>query len=99
MTKVRPIVTRSAEELASLLGLNDEDARWMQVRAQLLARIVQEVRALDLTHAAAAERCSTSRSRLTAILNGNIKGVSTDLLLRIAGRLGLQTRISFARAA
>jgi hypothetical protein len=30
---------------------------------------------------------------MTAILNGILKGVSTDLLLKIACRLGLQTCI------
>jgi hypothetical protein len=58
--KTRPIVTRSAVDLASVLGLNDEDAGLMQVRVQRLARIVQETKALGLTHVAAAERCSTS---------------------------------------
>jgi predicted XRE-type DNA-binding protein len=99
MSKIRPVVARSAEELAEVLGLTDEDAAFLQLRAQLLARIVRQVGALGLTHAAAAERCGTSRSRMTAILNGNLKGISTDLLLRIIGRLGLQARLSFSRAA
>jgi predicted XRE-type DNA-binding protein len=99
MTRVRPIVSRSAQDVAKLLDLDDADARCIEVRAQLLARIVQEIERQGLTHAVAAQRCATSRSRMTAILNGNIRGSSTDLLLRIASRLGLQARITFARAA
>jgi predicted XRE-type DNA-binding protein len=99
MTKVRPIVTRSAKDLAKFLDLDEADAHCIEVRAQLLARITQEVTRQKLTHAVAAQRCGTSRSRMTAILNGNIRGSSTDLMLRIAGRLGLHARITLARVA
>jgi predicted XRE-type DNA-binding protein len=99
MKKVIPLIARSASDLAKLLDLDDADAHCIEVRAQLLARITQEVSRQKLTHAAAAKRCATSRSRMTAILNGNIRGSSTDLMLRIASRLGLQARIVFARAA
>jgi predicted XRE-type DNA-binding protein len=99
MSRMKPIVTRTAAELADLLNLDTTEARYIEVRAQLLSRIIKEVKLQDLTHAAAAQRTRTSRTRMTAILNGNLKGVSTDLLLRIVSGLGLQARITFAKAA
>jgi hypothetical protein len=53
----------------------------------------------NLTHAQAAELAGTSRSRMTAILNGNVLDVSTDLLLRILAALGLRAKVTFSRAA
>jgi transcriptional regulator with XRE-family HTH domain len=69
------------------------------MRSRLLARIVKEAKRRGLTHAELALAARTSRSRVTAILGGNLKGVSTDLLLRIAGTLGLQPRLTLQRAA
>ncbi|MBK6598188.1 MAG: XRE family transcriptional regulator [Proteobacteria bacterium] len=99
MTKANFIRVKNASDLARVLDLDAADARCIEVRALLLARIVSEVARLGLTHAAAAQRCGTSRTRMTGILNGNIRGSSTDLLLRIASRLGLHAKLTFARAA
>ena len=42
---------------------------------------------------------TTSRTRITAIMNRNTQGVSVDLLLRILARLGYRAKISFLEAA
>jgi len=52
-----------------------------------------------MTHSALARVARTSRPRVTAILNGNLEGVSTDLLLRILAALGTQVQLRFRRAA
>lgn len=52
-----------------------------------------------MTHACLARLARTSRPRLTAILNGNLDRVSTDLLLRILAALGVRVEMRFHRAA
>ena len=91
------IVTRTPRELADVLNLREADAVDMDIRRQLNDKIVQAVSRLELTHAQAAAKAGTSRSRLTAILNHNTQHVSTDLMLRILATLGYTARISFRR--
>jgi predicted XRE-type DNA-binding protein len=52
-----------------------------------------------MTHAQLAQLAGASRPRVTAILNGNLDGVSTELLLRILAALGVRVRLRFYRAA
>ena len=98
MTRPR-IVVRTPDDLAHTLGLDAVDAMRVEWRVRLLACIVREVRRRNLTHAEAADLAGTSRTRMTAILNGNLRGISTDLLLRILTSLGLRARITFAHVA
>jgi len=51
-----------------------------------------------ITHAELAKRAATSRTRVTAILNGDLEHVSSDLLIRILASLGYQVRVSVSRA-
>jgi predicted XRE-type DNA-binding protein len=46
-----------------------------------------------------AKLAGTSRSRMTAILNGGLVDISTDLLLRILASLGVRVKPTFSRAA
>ena len=93
------IVTRNAQDLARVLDLDPEDAIEIEVRSSLVDRIAAAVAERRLTHVQVAKLAHTSRTRVTAILNRNTEGVSTDLLLRILGRLGYRARIVVTRAA
>ena len=95
----KAVVARNAYELADALGLTPADAVEIEVRSALNDKIVEIVKKHDRTHAQAAKIAQTSRTRLTAILNRNTHGVSTDLMLRILARLGYRAKISFSRAA
>jgi predicted XRE-type DNA-binding protein len=93
------VVARTGTELYKLLGVSAEESAAVELRISMLKKIVAEVARQNLTHAQAAERTGTSRSRMTTILNGAIRDVSTDLLLRILASLGIRARITFAKAA
>jgi len=86
MKKSKLTIARDARQLAEALGLTRADAVEIEVR-------------LALTHAQVAKLCGTSRTRITAIMNRNMQGVSIDLLLRILARLGYRAKISFSKAA
>ena len=91
------VVVRDAMELAAALGLKREDAVAMEFRGRLNKKIVDLVRAKNLTHAEVASKAGASRTRVTAILNGQTMGVSTDFLLRILYALGCRTIPMFSR--
>jgi predicted XRE-type DNA-binding protein len=99
MNRKKRVVTRTAGELAKALGLSPADGAEIELRADLNAKIAEEVKRRGLTHGEVARLAKTSRTRVTAILNRNTRDVSTDLLLRVLYALGWTARVSFKRAA
>ncbi|MGH9783749.1 MAG: XRE family transcriptional regulator [Terriglobia bacterium] len=97
MSRVKPVVARTPEALAEILGLSPADAREWQVRYALLRHLKEIVRKRKITHAVIAERAGTSRTRITAILNDRLENVSSDLLIRILGSLGYGVRVTVSR--
>ncbi len=99
MKKVKPIVARNARELAKALGLTPADGLEIEIRSDLNDKIIEVVNQRRLTHSQVAKLASTSRTRVTAILNRNTHDISTDLLLRVVASLGVQARLRFKKAA
>jgi predicted XRE-type DNA-binding protein len=97
--KSRVIVTRTAEQLARILGLTPADGAEIELRSALNSKIVDAVQRKGLTHAQVARLARTSRTRVTAVMNRNTKNISTDLLLRILYALGYTAKITFKKAA
>jgi predicted XRE-type DNA-binding protein len=95
--KNKPIVAKTPEELAQVLGLSGGEAHEWQVQHSLLKKLRQAVVAGSFTHAEVARRGGSSRSRVTAILNGNLDNVSSDLLIRLLSGLGYRVRVSVSR--
>ena len=74
--KVRKDVTvRTTEELGRALGLSAADTAEIKFRSEITVALVRIIQARRLTHAASAKRAGTSRTRVTAIANGNTHGV------------------------
>jgi plasmid maintenance system antidote protein VapI len=92
----KAIMARNAVELAKVLGLEKEDAVAMEFRARLNKKIVELAKVRGVTHAELAAKAGASRTRITAILNGQTMGVSTDFLLRILYALGCKTVPTFS---
>ncbi|HJU06368.1 MAG TPA: XRE family transcriptional regulator [Nitrospiraceae bacterium] len=93
------VKVRTADELGRALGLSVSDTAEMEFRSDLtvaLARIIQTGR---LTHADIAKRAGTSRTRVTAIANGNTHGVSTDVLIRVLAATGHRAEVRVKRTA
>ena len=99
MKKVKPVVARNARELAKALGLTPADAVEFEIRSALNDKIIEVVNERGLTHAQVAKLSHTSRTRVTAILNRNTHDISTDLMLRVLGSLGVQAKLQFTKAA
>ncbi|HQR53945.1 MAG TPA: XRE family transcriptional regulator [Burkholderiales bacterium] len=99
MSKNKTLVARNPKELADILGLTAADRAAMEIQLELAEQISLEVRRAGMTHAKLAQLAGASRPRITSILNGNLDGVSMDLLLRILAALGVRVRLKFHRAA
>lgn len=97
--KPKRITAKSAAELAEVLGLGRADGIELAVRSTLNTKIIDVVQKRGLTHAAVAALAHTSRTRVTAIMSRNTKDVSTDLMLRVLGALGVTAKITFGHAA
>lgn len=99
MTRRKAVTARNTRELADALHLSDPDRAALEMQLELAEKIVLEVRRLEITHANLARLAGTSRPRVTAILNGNLEGVSTELLLRLLAALKVRVELRFRRAA
>jgi predicted XRE-type DNA-binding protein len=97
--KAKVVVARTAGELAEVLGLERADGIELAVRSALNTKIIEVIEKRRLTHAQVATLAGTSRTRVTAIINRNTKDISTDLMLRVLGALGVSAKITFGRAA
>ena len=99
MPKLKPVIASTPEQLAAALGLSAAQAEEWQVQHALLKRLKEIVRRQKITHAEIAKRATTSRTRVTAILNDDLEHVSTDLLIRILGSLGYQVKVTVLRSS
>jgi len=99
MKKTKTVVTRNAEELAEFLGLPASEGLEIKIRSDLNDKIITVVERKELTHAQVAKLAGTSRTRITALLNRNTHDISTDLMLRVLGALGVKAKIVFQPAA
>ena len=99
MKKSKVVVARNAEELAKALGLKPADGAEIRLRSELNTKIVEVVAQKGLTHEQVARLASTSRTRITAIINRNTFDISTDLMLRVLYSLGYKATLKFSKAA
>lgn len=95
----RRVTVRTAEDLGRALGLSVADTAEMEFRSELTVALTNIIQAGKLTHAEIAKRAGTSRTRVTAIANGNTHGVSTDVLIRVLAATGHRAEVRVKKAA
>jgi predicted XRE-type DNA-binding protein len=91
--------TKNANELADYLGLDQADAREIELKLELNNQIIDIVKKMKLTHEQVAKRASSSRTRMTALLNRNTKDISIELMLRVLSSLGYKATLKIKKAA
>jgi predicted XRE-type DNA-binding protein len=100
MSKTRKsVIVRTAEDLGRALGLSTADTAEMEFRSELTVALAKIIQAGRLTHAEIAKHAGTSRTRVTAIANGNTHGVSTDVLIRVLAATGYRAEVRVKKAA
>ncbi len=93
------VTTHTAEELGEALGLSIADTAEMEFRSELTVSLTKIIQSGRLTHAEITKRAGTSRTRVTAIANGNTQGVSTDVLIRVLAATGYRAEVRVKKAA
>ena len=99
-SKARKMVTvRTEEHLGHALGLSRADTAEMEFRSELTVSLARLIQAGQFTHAEIAKGASTSRTRVTAIANGNTPGISTDVLIQVLAATGCRAEVRVKKAA
>lgn len=93
------VKVRTADELGRALDLSASDTAEMEFRSDLTVLLAKIIQAGQLTHADIAKRAGTSRTRVTAIANGNTQGVSTDVLIRVLAATGYRAELRIKKSA
>ncbi|MFA6019157.1 MAG: helix-turn-helix transcriptional regulator [Rhodospirillales bacterium] len=86
MAEAKEAVTYTDKSAFHGLGLPDADD--LVLRADLLGKIAEIIKARRLTQAKAAELMGMDQPRVSALLNGKISKFSTDRLLTALSDLG-----------
>lgn len=99
-SKARRLVkVHTANELGRALDLSSSDTAEMEFRSDLTVSLAKIIQSGRLTHADIAKRAGTSRTRVTAIANGNTRGVSTDVLIRVLAATGHRAELRVKKSA
>jgi len=95
----KPVRVKTAEDLGKVLGLSAAETGEMEFRSDLTCTLAKIIQNGKLTHSAIAKKAGTSRTRVTAIANGNTRGISTDLLIRVLCATGHKAELRVRKAA
>lgn len=91
------LVAKTPKELASVLGLTDADAELMEYKARLSELAEKAITKSGLTINEIVERSGVARSKVSAIKNGNVGGISCDLFMKVIVASG--AKLSFKMAS
>jgi predicted XRE-type DNA-binding protein len=78
------------------LGFDPAEAEVMKLRAEVMIRIEQLVKAKGWTQREAARRLGVTQPRISRLLKGKWEDFSLDMLLTLATRAGLKPSLRLA---
>ena len=90
-------ITDSCGNVFIDLGFDEAQAQVMALRVELMMQLRDQLNKAGLTQAQAAKQLGVTQPRVSALLKGAWKDFSMDMLLTLAGRLGLQPRLVLDR--
>lgn len=91
------VVAKNANELGAALGLNEADIALMSYKAELSTLAVKAIAKSGLTVNQVVESSGVARSKVSAIKNGALAGISCDLFIRVISATG--AKLSFKMAS
>jgi predicted XRE-type DNA-binding protein len=89
-------ITPSSGNVFVDLGFDEAEAHVMALRAELMLRLSQELKAKGWTQAQAAKRLGVTQPRVSKLNKGAWQDFSLDMLLTLAGRAGLHAELRVA---
>lgn len=78
------------------LGFDPAEAKIMALRAQVMIRMEQHLKAQGWTQAEAARRLGITQPRVSRLTRGRWQDFSLDMLLTLAARAGLKPELRLA---
>jgi predicted XRE-type DNA-binding protein len=90
----KQIIESSGNVFADLGMANAEEH---MLKAGLVSKLAEVIRALDLTQTAAAKATGISQPDLSRVLRGRFRDLSADRLIRALIRLGSEVNIDVSR--
>ncbi len=97
-SKKRPVGAKNSKEIAAALGIDSEtDIALMEYKASLSAMAAKVIECSGLTVTEIVKRSAVARSKVSAIKNGALAGISSDLFLKVIAAAG--GRVTFKLAS
>ena len=78
------------------LGFDSAEARIMALRAEVMIRLEQQLKAKGWTQAEAAKHLGITQPRVSRLVKGRWQDFSLDMLLTLATRAGLDPQLRLA---
>ena len=78
------------------LGFDPAEAKVLALRAEVMIRLEQHLRAQGWTQSEAARRLGITQPRVSRLIKGQWKDFSLDMLLTLAARAGLEPHLRLA---
>jgi len=78
------------------LGFDEAEARVLEMRAELMAALREHIEKKGWTQSEAAKKLGTTQPRVSALMKGAWRDFSADMLLVLAGRVGLRPTLKLA---
>lgn len=75
------------------LGFEPAEAEVMKLRAEVMIRTAQQLKAQGWTQAEAAKRLGITQPRVSRLIKGKVDDFSLDMLLILAARAGLHPQL------
>jgi predicted XRE-type DNA-binding protein len=75
------------------LGFDTAEAKVMVLRAEVMIRMEQHLKAQDWTQTEAAKRLGITQPRVSRLIKGQWQEFSLDMLLTLAARAGLEPEL------
>lgn len=75
------------------LGFDPAEAEVMKLRAEVMIRTAQQVKAQGWTQAEAARQLGITQPRVSRLVKGKVEDFSLDMLLTLAARAGLHPEL------
>jgi predicted XRE-type DNA-binding protein len=89
-------VTPAGRSVFYDLGFDEAEARVLEMRAELMAALREHIEKNGWTQNEAAKKLGTTQPRVSALMKGAWRDFSADMLLVLAGRLGLRPTLKLA---
>lgn len=78
------------------LGFDEAEARVLEMRAKLMAALREHIEKKGWTQSEAAQKLGTTQPRVSSLMKGAWRDFSADMLLILAGRVGLRPTLKLA---